>query len=1141
MTDTSAWLEQLGLGHYAPIFVEQAIDLDILPDVTDADLEKLGIPLGDRKRLLRAIRALAGAGPLEANQGRAAPPPSSPEKRHLTVLFCDLVGSTPLASRLDPETLSEVISWFQDECKEAVDQAGGYIAKFMGDGALVYFGYPQAHEDDAERAVRAGLDLVARVGKRVLPSGEPGRVRVGIATGTVVVGKTVGEGSAQEQSAVGETLNLGARLQELADPNTVALTLNTRRLVGSVFAFEELEPQKLKGIADPVPVWRVTGERVVVNRFDAIRSKKLTQFVGRRQELNTLMKAWEHARKGEGQVVLLCGEAGIGKSRIAKMLSDNIAGDQPITIRYQCSPYHINSPFYPVISQIEYAARFESDDSPENKLDKLEALLARSGPEMIRDIGLYAALLSIPTEGRYPDLNLTPQRQKELTIESLMRQLLHLTSAQPMVLIFEDVHWIDPTTLDLFNRAMPIIRKTPALFVITFRPEFFAPWLNEPHVKLLPLNRLERSQAAEMILHMTRGKELPTEVYEQILSKTDGIPLFVEELTKAVLESGHLQETRDRYVIGDSRVAPAIPTTLHDSLMARLDRLAPIKEIPQIGAALGREFSYKLLAALAPLSEADLNDALDQLVDAELIFARGEPPDSVYTFKHALVQQAAYDSLLRSTRHQLHSRIADVLEQRFPETLDSQPELMAHHCIQAGRAEAAISYLQKAGQRAIQRSATSEAIGHLERALELLGTLSESTERTGVACGLQVMLGEAMIAGRGYAAPETKQALLGAKALMNESTDPAQKFSVLYGIWAWYYVAGEVEMQREAAAEFVAEAERFGKDAPLCLALRALGTTYVTMGEFATGREYLERARALYDPENHARFRFQYGQDIGATALCYLSWALWHLGYVDHAAKVSSEAVEHAESISHPLTLAYTICHARGMMDVFTRCSAETRSYAGRIAAICKELGFPFWGAGARILDGWALTCADEMEEGIEAMRAGLTAWQNTGARLWLPMFHALEAEALAKAGHMDAALQVIEQALSVSEDTGEKWALAEVLRVKARLLSSASRGAEEVEAVLLNSKDIARAQQARSWELRTTCDLARLWQSQGRCDEAFNTLRTIYDQFTEGFDTTDLETARGILKSLAPSWSPRLGKMAGSGSMPRSLDTSAA
>jgi predicted ATPase len=749
-------------------------------------------------------------------------------------------------------------------------------------------------------------------------------------------------------------------------------------------------------------------------------------------------------------------------------------------------------------------------------------------------------LLSIPTGGRYPALDLTPPQQKDLTIGALIRQLLGLARTQPVLFVVEDVHWIDPTTLDLINRSIEAVDTGPVHFVITFRPEFFPPWLDQSHVTMLRLDRLARDHARAMIVNVTGGKELPAEVYEQIISKTDGVPLFVEELTKAVLESGLLQDAGDRYVTVGPLPPPAIPTTLHDSLMARLDRLGPIKEIAQVSAALGREFSYRLLAAVAPISGAPLQAALRQLTAAELIYGRGEPPDSTYIFKHALVQDAAYASLLRGKRQELHSRIAAVLKEHFADTVETQPELMAHHLVQAGLTELAVDYLRKAGLRAIERSANAEAIGHLERALGLVQSLAETREHTQVALGLEVMLGQAMIAGRGYAAPETKEILLRAKALIDDSTEPSQRFGVLYGLWACYYVGGEVTMQQQAAAEFLAEAERHGDTGALCLAHRARGTTYVTMGEFAAGRRHLERARALYDPELHPRFRYQYGQDIGATVLCYLCWALWHLGYVDQASAVATEAVNRAESLSHPFTLAYTLSHARGMMDVFRRRPEDTRSYAGLVVSICTELGFPFWAAFGRILDGWAATCLGEPDEGIEVLHRGLAAWRETGSRLWLPIFLALEAEAHAKADRSDAALQLIEEALATAEETGERWAVAEVLRIKAGVLLATGRAtADHIETLLTNSLAIARRQEARSWELRTACDLARLWQRQERGKEALNLLRSTYDQFTEGFDTADLKDAKALMESLQSNDANRSGRAQKGGTGKREASSS--
>jgi class 3 adenylate cyclase/predicted ATPase len=1033
-------------------------------------------------------------------------------------MFCDLVGSTVLASEIDPEDLAEVIRRFQTVCANTLENSAGHVARFMGDGVLAYFGYPQAHEDDAERAARAGLELVAKIGQLLLPSGKPLQARVGIATGLVVVGEILAEGSAQEQAAVGITPNLAARLQTAADPNTVLVAESTRRLLGNVFVYEGVRSYQLKGFAEPVSAWRVIGERIVDSRFDAQRSGTLTRFVGRQHELQHLLGLWERSKRGAYHVALLCGEAGIGKSRITKTLRERLDSAH-VKIEYQCSPHHTNSPFHPVIKQFEHAAGFEIGDTPDIKLRKLESVLALAGQPTPAEIGLYATLLSIPTGAGYSQTDLTPQRQKELTIDALIRQLVALAQSRPVLFILEDAHWIDPTTLELVNRTVRSIKTAPVLFLLTFRPDFLPPWLDQPHVTMLQLEKLSRDQAGAMILEVTGGKKIPDEVYDQIISKTDGVPLFIEELTKAVLESGLLRLAGERYVIDGPLPPLAIPTTLHDSLMARLDRFAPVKEIAQIGAVLGREFSYRLIAAVARTSTAFLESALSQLTDAELIFEQGERPDSTYIFKHALVQDAAYESLLRSKRQQLHNRIANVLKEQFAETIEQQPELMAHHLLQAGLIELAIAYLQRAGQRAIQRSANTEAIGHLKHALESLHSLPKNRERARTELELEVMLAQAMIAGRGYAAEETKEALLRAKGLIDELTAPAQKFAILYGIWACYYVGGDIGMLRAAADEFLAEAEHHDDDAALCLSHRTLGTTLVTMGDFVSGRWHLERARELYDPVNHTRFRYQYGQDIGAAAACYLCWALWHLGCVEQAATVSAEAMAIAEASSHPHTLAYTICHALGMLDVCRRRTEDMQSYARVAVALSTDHGFPFWAAGGRIFEGWAVTCQGQADQGIELLEEGLSAWRATGARLWLPIFLALKAQAQAKGGHSEVALQTIEQAITVSHETKERWAIAEVLRLKADLLLATGRArSDEIEALLVDSLEIAQAQKARSWELRTACDLARLRQRQGRWEEAVSILQPSYEKFSEGLKTPDLAYAKTLLDQLLGS-----------------------
>jgi predicted ATPase len=675
------------------------------------------------------------------------------------------------------------------------------------------------------------------------------------------------------------------------------VTASTRKLLGDMFVYAD---SKFEGVLGPEATYQVTGKQAIEMRFLAEQTAKLTQFVGRQHELQQLSTLWELAKAGKGQVALLCGEPGIGKSRITKTWLDLIADEPRIVIRYQCSPHHTNSPFYPIINQLERAARFEREDPPDLKLRKLEAVLSQAGAATLADTRLYAALLSIPTDKSNSSPDLTSQRQRALTIAALLRQLRDLALTRPVVVVLADAHWIDSSTLELLSRCIASIKAARVLVLINFRPEFFPPWLDESHVTMLRLNRLAREQIEAILLDVAGSKELPRELQEQIVSKSDGVPLFAEELTKTVLESGLLQDAGDRYVAVGPLPALAIPTTLLGSLTARLDKLGEIREIAQIGAAIGREFSYRLLAATAPVSSATLQTALARLAASDLIFVRGEPPDSTYIFKHALVQDAAYATMVRSKCQQLHSRIADALTQGFPEAVETQPELMAHHLVQAGLTERAIDYFRKAARRAIERSANAEAIGHLRRALGMLESLPENPERERLVLEFEVMLGQAMIADRGYAAPETREVLLRAKTRFDDLTEPSQKFAILYGIWASHYVGGEVSKQTDAAMEFLAAAERHKDTAALCIAHRMLGTTCVTKGEFATGLDHLEQARALYDSAHHSRYRYQYGQDIGAAALCYLSWALWHLGYVDRASEVATEAMKWAEQLSHP-------------------------------------------------------------------------------------------------------------------------------------------------------------------------------------------------------------------------------------------------
>jgi predicted ATPase/DNA-binding response OmpR family regulator/class 3 adenylate cyclase len=1035
-------------------------------------------------------------------------PNSGSERRQLTVLSCELVGPMVPTIDADPEEVAGVVHRFQDACAGAIANMGGSVAAFTGHEFLALFGYPRAYEDDAERAAHAGLDLAAKMEELVWPSGTPLQVRIGIATGLAVIAG---------QAVAGEPSTVAPRLRSIAPAGSILVAASTRKLLGRAFICDDASSYELAGISEKITACLVAGRRPIENRFSSTRGPRFTQFVGRQHELQQLLTLWDRAKASQGQVALLCGEAGIGKSRLCEVFLERISAKPQVTIRYQCAPHHANSPFYPVIEQIQHAAHIKRGDAPDAKLEKLRVVLSESGALTPADIRSLAALLSIPT-GEFPTQDLTPQRRKDLTIAALIRHTLGFARDQPLVVELADAHWADSSTLELFSRIIASIKAAQVFVLISFRPEFFPQWLNEPHVTMLRLDRLGREQIEAMIFDVAGQRALPSEMCAQIISKTDGVPLFVEELTKSVLESGLLEDAGDPLTNAGPLPLLAIPTTLIGSLTARLDRLGPVKEIAQVGAAIGREFSYRLLAAVAPLSGPPLHAALAQLAAPELIFVRGEPPDSTYVFKHALVQDAAYGTLVRSKRQQLHRRIADALEQGFPETVETQPELLAHHLIQAGLTERAIDYLRKAGQRTIERSANAEAIRHLTQALELLQSRPEGPARGRVALGLEVMLSQAMTAVYGYAARKTAEVLLRAKDLIDDLTEPAQKLAILYGIWAGHYVGGEVAKQTDAAAEFLKEAERNNDTAALSVAHRIAGTTYATKGEFAAALPHLEQARALYDPQHGAPLQYQYGQDVGAAALCYLSWALWHLGSVDQASQVAADAVKRAEELSHPHTQAFTICHARGMIDIFRRSSEDMRSYAGSVVSLCQEHGLSHWMACGRILEGWATANEGEIDRGIELLRAGVAAWREAGARLWLPLFLVLEAQAYNKAGRNEAALGAIEQAIAFSEETGEHWCLAEILRIKAGLLSATARASDQVEILFARSLAIARSQQARCWELRTACDLASLWQSKGRAIEALHLLQPIYAQFTEGFDSADMQHAKSILDGLEPT-----------------------
>ena len=1120
MQEVSRWLAEQGLGHHAHAFAENGIAGDVLRELTDADLRELGLNLGDRKRLLKAIAALDPR-PTQDQVEIAQPTattavPREAERRQLTVLFCDLVGSTVLSGALDPEAMRDVITRYQNAVAGEVARFEGHIAKFMGDGVLAYFGYPRAHEDDAERAVRAGLAIIDAVAGLATPAGEPLAARIGIATGLVVVGDLVGQGAAQEEAVVGETPNLAARLQTLAAPGSVLISQTTRRLVGTLFELTDLGPQRLKGFADPLAAFRVEGEGRAEGRFEALHGEHLTPLVGREPELAILLERWAWAKDGDGQVVLLSGEPGIGKSRVVRALRERL-GNEPYTpLSQYCSPYHTNSALYPVIGLLERASRLDRDEPHEAQLARLEALLARSTDRLDEVVPLLAALLGVPTGERYPALALTPEVQKRRTLQALVDQLAGVAARQPVLALYEDVHWIDPSTLELLGLVIEQIPRLPVLALITFRSEFQAPWTGQAHVTMLTMSRLGRRQGVELIARVTGDKPLPSEVVEQIVARTDGVPLFVEELTKTVLESGLLADAGDHYELSGPLPPLAIPATLHDSLMARLDRLAPVKEVAQIGAVIGREFSHKLLAAVSPLSEDKLGEALDHLVNSELVFRRGTAPEATYSFKHALVQDAAYQSLLKSKRQQLHARIAQVLEERFPDIGETQPELLARHVTDAGLAEQAIPYWRRAGELAAGRSANLEAIAHLNKGLELVAALPKTLKLRDEELALRLALGAPLIATKGYGAPEVEETYSRASALCDQLGRSGELFPVLRGLWHWHLLRGQLRRAQELGKRLVALADEQATPVHRALARRSLGTSLFFLGRFADAAVVLDEGIAIDDAvgawEDPAHVLL-YTERASVQCRMYSTRLLWLFGFSDHASETMEAALALCQRLPHPYSLASALSSAalihnsRREFDTALRRAEAAINLASqhRLLQLIEH---------SAICRGIALVGLGQAAEGIALLDAALINWHNLGARLSDTEWLGCLAEAHFRAGQLDAALAALDRAAETAAETGECHYQAELHRLRGTVLAKTGEAAEAA-AWLQRAIDTARSHQAKSLELRAAMSLARLWGEQGERRRAHDLLAPVYGWFTEGFDTQDLKDAKHLLEEL--------------------------
>jgi predicted ATPase/class 3 adenylate cyclase len=1117
------WLASLGMAEYTERFAENGIELDVLSELTDQDLEKLGVLLGHRRRMQKAIRDRGGSAPVTPQVATAVPaaPQDSAERRQLTVVFSDLVGSTALSGKLDPEDLRGIIGAYHRCCAELIARNGGFVAKYMGDGVLAYFGYPRAHEHDAERAVHAGLALVKAVPKLETAAGIPLQVRVGLATGLVVVGDLIGSSEAQERGIVGETPNLAARLQGIAEPNTVVIADSTRRLVGNLFELEDLGPRDLKGIAGPTRAWVALRTSSVESRFDALHTGGLTALVGREEESELLLRRWSRAKTGEGQVVLLSGEAGIGKSRLTVGLLERLVAEPHTRLRYFCSPQHTDSALYPVIGQMERAARLAHDDTVHSKLDKLDAVLAQTTTSK-QDAALFAEMLSLPNDGRYPTLELDPQQRRQRTLNALIVQVQALARQNPVLMILEDAHWIDPTSLEVFGRLVDRIAPLRALLIVTFRPEFNPPWIGQSYVTAITINRLTQRDVDAMIDRVVGNKLIPASIRQDIIERTDGIPLFVEETTKAVLEAGS-GSAAERTIAAVLSPASMVPASLHASLMARLDRLGVAKEIAQIGAAIGREFSHALLAAVVRKPEAELASALERIIATGLLFRQGAPPHATYLFKHVLVQDAAYGTLLREPRRTLHARIAETLERQFAEIAESQPELLARHYTEAGLIAKAAGLWSKAGQRSLQSSALVEAAEQLTRALAQIATLPTTPALRREQIKLQAALITPLLHVKGYAAPETKAAAEQARLLIEQAEtlgerpeDPLLLFSVLYGIWTANYVASNGDTMRTLSAQFLALAKRQGATALLLIAHRIMGISLSCTGDIGGGRAHFDQAMALYDPAEHRTLATRFGVDARVSVLSYRSWALWFLGYPRAALADADQAINDAREIGQAATLMYALGHAP---FTYLQCGnrAKANAVINELVALADEKGSLFWRAYGILNQGWLSFVTGNAADAVHMINSGLTAWRSTKAAVWMPLYLSCATEAYARLGQLDDAWRCSGEAMTAVETTKERWCEAEVHRTTGEIAQmSPEADAVKAEAYFERALEVAREQQAKSWELRAAMSMARLWRDQGKRQQSHDLLAAVYGWFTEGFDTLDLKEAKLLLDQLS-------------------------
>jgi class 3 adenylate cyclase len=1029
-------------------------------------------------------------------------------------MFCDMVGSSALSTQLDPEEQREVVSVFQSVCAAEINRLDGMVAQYLGDGVLAYFGYPTAHEDDAERAVRAGLAIIDRMGTAA--ASVTLQARVGIASGVVVVGDLVRESVTQENAAIGETTNLAARLQSIAQPNAVVIAPATHRLVGGLFEYRDLGQHTLKGFAEPLHVRQVLGLSKVESRFDALHQSGTAPLLGRDEELALMIRRWEQAIRGEGRVVLVTGEPGIGKSRMLRAMRDFLSTETHTPLSYFCAPTFQDTALHPFIGQLTRGAGIERTDSNEQKLGKVEALVGTSGGDIASDTPLLAALLSISGGERFPLPDMTPQRRKERTFDVLLHLLKQLAAQKPLLMVFEDLHWIDPTSLELLSLAIDQIQTQRILLIATARPEFRASWPSHPYISTVSLSRLGRAPVSALVEGVTQGKPLPPELFDQILTRTDGVPLFVEELTKTILESGLVREAGDQYELTGPLPPLAIPSTLHASLLARLDRFASAKSIAQIGAAIGREFSYRLVAAVATLPEENLREGLAQLNTAELIFQRGEPPTATYQFKHALVQDAAYATLIRSNREQLHKTIVQALKEHFPETEHIEPQLLAKHCVQAALVAEAARYWLKAGRLAMANSSTKEARVQLEQGLQSVGRMPKGIDQRQLEFDLHATLGQALMAIEGYGSASVAQAVGNAEKLAREMDDIPRLHSTLIGLRTFYHLRGELETAKTYGFQCIDLACQLNDATLLVQSQINLAHTLGWMGEFSTARAYIAEAQAQLGALGSDEKAYSaIGLHPKAWSPALASFMEWYLGYPDKAANRAHEAIDAARLLGRAQVVEHALSTA-AQTSLVRREPELAIKFAVEASNIAREQGYRMRLAMTKCVIGAAYSMIGRAPEGVTQISEGIDEYGGSGARAGLPWYLAMLAAALGKAQRFDDGLEAVARGESIAQQAGAHDWSAELCRIRGDLIrEGTAQGVGSAEQSYLRSLEIAKNQQAKSWELRTANSLAGLWKEEGRHAKARDMLAPVYNWFTEGFELPDLKDARALLAEL--------------------------